>query len=348
VQDEIARQVTGSLRVRLSRPQQEQLTKRYTENAEAYRLYLQGRYYMNGSREENLNRAVSFFDQAIAMDPRYALAYAARGECFFDMGDLILPMSEAKPKAQQDIAAALSIDDKLVEARTILANIEFQYDWNFAKAEADFKQVISLNPNYAEAHHQYGAFYLPLMGRPMEGLAEMKLAQQLDPVNPAINIDICLPYYQARQYDQAIAQNRKSVEMFPNFFLPHMALGGALFQKGDYSAGIAELEKAKALQPIPLAMGALGFAYAKSGRKDEARKLLADLKEQSKKRYVASYWIAMIYVGLDEKDEAFAWLEKAYQERSWFLVWIKMDPQADSLRSDSRFIDLMRRVGFPP
>lgn len=347
VQDEIARQVADSLRVRLSRPQQEQLTKRYTENAEAYRLYLQGRYYMNGSREQNLNQAISFFDQAIALDPRYALAYAARGECFFDLGDLVLPMSEAKPKAQQDIAAALSIDDKLVEARTILANIEFQYDWNFAKAEADFKQVISLNPNYAEAHHQYGAFYLPLMGKPMEGLAELKLAQQLDPVNPSITVDLSLPYYLARQYDQSIAQSRKAIELFPNFFLPHMALGSALFLKGDYSTGIAELEKAKALEPAPLAIGALGFAYAKSGRKDEARKLLADLKEQSKKRYVAPYWIAMIYVGLDEKDEAFAWLEKAYQERSWFLVWIKMDPHVDSLRSDSRFIDLVHRVGFP-
>ncbi|HEY8204002.1 MAG TPA: protein kinase, partial [Pyrinomonadaceae bacterium] len=164
VQDEIARQVTEALRVRLTGGQQEQVTKRYTENAEAYRLYSLGRYYMNGPREENLNRAVSFFDQAIALDPRYALAYAARGECFFAMGDLVLPMSEAKPKAKQDVAAALSIDDKLVEARAILANIEFQYDWDFARAEKDFKQVISLNPNYAEAHHQYGAFYLPMMG----------------------------------------------------------------------------------------------------------------------------------------------------------------------------------------
>ena len=229
----------------------------------------------------------------------------------------------------------------------MLANIEFQYDWDFARAEEDFKQVIALNSNYAEAHHQYGAFYLPLMGRPQEGLAEIKLAQQLDPVNPGIIVDTTLPYYFARQYDQSIAQSRKAIEMSPNFFLPHMALGTALFQKGDYSAGIEEFEKAKAMEPIPLSIGLLGHAYAKAGRKDEARKLLAELKELSKRRYVAPYWIAMIYVGLDEKDEAFAWLEKAYQERSWFLVWIKMDPQVDSLRSDARFIDLMRRVGFP-
>jgi tetratricopeptide (TPR) repeat protein len=166
-------------------------------------------------------------------------------------------------------------------------------------------------------------------------------------VNPGINVDICLAYYLARQYDQSIARSRKALEMFPNFFLAHLALGQALFQKGDYSTGIEELAKAKAMEPTPFVFGALGYAYAKSGRKDEARKLLVDLKEQSKTRYVASYWIAVIYAGLDEKDEAFAWLEKAYQERSWFLVWLKMDPQLDSLRSDPRFTDLIRRIGFP-
>jgi eukaryotic-like serine/threonine-protein kinase len=346
VQDEIARQVTDALRVRLTGGQQELVTKRYTENTEAYGLYLKGRYYMNEFSEENLNRAIPFFDQAIALDRRYALAYAARGETFFDMGDLNVPMKEAIPKAKQDVAAALSIDDRLVEARTTLANIKFQYDWNFAGAEEDFKQVIALNPNYAEAHHQY-SYYLALTGKPMEGVAEMRLAQQLDPVNPSINVDVCLPYYLARQFDESIAQNHKALEMFPNFFLPHMALGNALIQKGDYSTGIEELQKAKAMEPTPQLIGMLGYAYAKSGRKDEARKLLAELKEQSKGRYVASYWIAIIYVGLDEKDEAFAWLEKAYQERSWWLVWIKMDPIVDSLRSDSRFIDLMRRIGFP-
>ena len=346
VQDEIARQVTDTLRVRLTGAQQEQVTKRYTENAEAYRLYLQGRYYVNEGFEENLNRAIRLFDNAIALDPRYALAYAARGESYFLMGDLTLPMNEAMPKAKQDIAAALGIDDKLAEARTTLANFKFQYDWNFAGAEEDFKQVIALNPNYAEAHRQY-AWYLSMTGKPMEGVAEMKLAQQLDPVNPPINVDLCLPYYLARQYDQSIAQARKAVEMFPNFFLPHMALGEALFEKGDYSTAIEELQKAKAMESTPLPIGNLGYAYAKSGRKDEARKLLAGLKEQSKARYVASYWIALIHAGLDEKEDAFAWLEKAYQERSWWLVWIKMDPKVDSLRSDPRFTDLMRRIGFP-
>jgi serine/threonine protein kinase/tetratricopeptide (TPR) repeat protein len=346
VQDEIARQVTDTLRVRLTGVQQEQVTKRYTENPEAYRLYLQGRYYMNEFSEENLNRAIPFFDQAIALDPRYALAYAARGDSFFNMGDLSLPMKEATLKAKQDVTVALSIDDKLVEARTTLANIKFSYDWDFTGAESDYKQAIALNPNYAEAHRQY-AWYLAMTGRPPEGTAEMKLAQQLDPVNPSINIDLCLPYNFARQFDQSIAQSRNALEMFPNFYIAHMVLGMALVYKGDYTTGIEELEKAKALEPTPHLIGSLGYAYAKSGREDKARKLAAELKELSNRRYVSSYWIAMIYVGLDEKDEAFAWLEKAYQERSWWLLFIKMDPMVDSLRSDSHFPDLMRRIGFP-
>ena len=346
VQDEIARQVTDTLRVRLTGGQQEQVTKRYTESADAYRLYLQGRYYLNQGSEEDLNRAISFFDQAVALDPRYALAYAARGETFFNMGDLSLPMSEAKQKTEQDIAAALSIDDKLAEARMLRANLEFQYDWDFARAEEDFKQVIALNPNYAEAHHQY-MYLLAMTGRPMEGVAEIKVAQQLDPVNPGIAVDTSLPYYLSQQYEQSIAQVRKALEMFPNIPLPHMALGSALIEKGDASAGVEELEKARAIDANPVVLGNLGYAYAKSGRKDEARKLLAELEQQSKKRYVPVYWIAVIHASLDEKDEAFVLLEKAYQEHSWWLCWIKMDPKVDSLRRDSRFIDLMRRVGFP-
>ena len=346
VQDEIARQVTDTLRLRLTGGQQEQVTKRYTENAEAYRLYLQGRYYLTNFSEENLKRANQFFDQAIVLDPRYALAYAARAETFFNMGDLSLPMHEAMPKAKQDAVAALNIDDKLVEARMTLAVIEFQYDWDFERAEKDFQQVIALNPNYATGHYQY-AWYLSMMGRTTDGLAEMKLAQQLDPVNPGTNIDICLPYTIARQFDQCIAQSRKTIEMFPNFRVAHMVLGNALFYKGDHSAGLEELEKAKAIEPTPHMLGDLGFAYAKAGRKDEARKLLAELKDLSTQRYVAPYFIAMIYVGLDEKEEAFAWFEKAYQQRSFFLLFIKTDPMMDSVRSDPRFTDLMLRIGFP-
>jgi serine/threonine protein kinase/Flp pilus assembly protein TadD len=348
VQDEIARQVTDTLRVRLTTGQQQQVNKRYTENAEAYRMYLQGRFFQNqGGSQEDLSRAIGFYDQAIALDRDYALAYAARGQCFFDMGDVILSMSDAKAKVERDITAALAIDPNLVEARTALANLEFQYNWNFGRAEEDFKRVIELNPNYAEAHHQYGGYYLPMTGRPMEGLAEMKLAHQLDPVNPSINVDMALPYFLARQYDEGIAQVNKSVEKFPNFFLPHMVLGQALCEKGEIPEGIQELERAKSMEPTPLVISTLGYYCAKGKRKDEARKLLGELIEQSKTHYVPSYWIAVIYVGLGEKDEALKLLEKAYQERSFFLLFIKTEPKLDDLRSDPRFTDLVRRIGFP-
>jgi serine/threonine-protein kinase len=346
VQDEIARQVTDTLRVRLTGGQQEQVTKRYTDNAEAYRLYLQGRYYMNNFVGENLSRAIPYFDQAIALDPRYSLAYASRGEAFFYLGDLSLSMSDAKVKAKHDSEMALNLDDKLAEARTVLANVRFQYDWDFAGAEREFKQAIALNPNYAVGHHQY-AWYLAMVGRETESSAEFGLAQQLDPVNPAIAVDVNLPYWFNRNYDECIAVSRKAVEMFPNFFLPHMTLGSALFVKGDHAEGIKELEKARELENTPHLNGELAYLYARANRKEEARKILAELQEQSKTRYVAPYWIGMIHLGLDEKDETFKWFEKAYQERSWWLMFTKMDPMLDPLRSDPRFKDLISRIGFP-
>jgi serine/threonine protein kinase/tetratricopeptide (TPR) repeat protein len=346
MQDDIARQVADALRVHLAGGEQEQIAKRYTENPEAYRLYLQGRYFFNGGSEEDMNRAVAFFDRAIALDPRYGLAYAARGETYFTMGDLSLPMKEAMPRAKKDVTTALGLDDTLGGARMVLANIRFQYDWNFAGADDDFQRVISMNPNDAEARHQY-TYLLAMTGRPMEAVAQIQRAQQLDPVNPWITTDVQLPYFLSRQYEESIAAGRKALDMFPNLFVTHMALGGSLFEKGDVAAGIQELEKAKALEPTPLVLGNLGYAYAKVGRKTDARKLLADLADQSRTRHVASYWSAVIHAGMNEKDDAFALLEKAYEERSWWLVWTKTDPKVDTLRSDSRFTDLMRRVGFP-
>jgi len=346
VQDEIAQQVTEKLNGRLTGAQRQDVTKRYTENVEAYDLYLQGRFLVNQFVGENLNRAIPFFDKAIALDPQFALAYAARGDTYFNLGDLSLRMSEARLKAKQDAEMALSIDNKLVEARTTLANLKFQYDWDFSGAEEGFKQAIALNSNYAEAHHQY-AWYLAMTGKETESLAEMKVAQQLDPMSRAINVDLNLPLFLSRRFDESATLARKQIEMFPDFFLPHMLLGNDLFFKGDHAEGIKEMEKAKELEPTPHLKGQLASLYARANRKDDARKLLEELQQQAQERYVAPYWIAMIYVGLDENDNAFKWFEKAYEERSWFLIFIKMDPWMDSVRSDPRYISLIRRIGFP-
>ncbi len=347
VQDEIARHVAEALSIQLTGAQLEQVSKRYTNSAEAYRLYLQGRYFEDEGSELSMKKALSYFDQAIALDPRYALAYAARAQTFFDMGDVSLPMSEARVEVQRNVAEALDLDENLIEARTILANLEFQYDWNFTRAGEDFRRVIATSPNYAEAHHQY-MYYLALTGRPLDGAAEIKLAQQLDPVNPQIVADSGLPYYFARQYDLAIAENRKAVEMFPNLVIPHMALGTNMVEKGEVKAGIDELEKARSLDSNnPIVNGNLSYAYAKAGLQSDARRLIAELSGGKDKNYVPSYWLAKAYVGLNDKDQAFASLEKAYKERSWWLVWLKMDPAFDSLRDDPRFKELLRRVNLP-
>jgi TolB-like protein/Tfp pilus assembly protein PilF len=347
VQDEIARQVTDALRLRLTGAQEQQVTKRYTESPDAYRLYLQGRYLLNEQNsEEGLKTAAAFFDQAIALDPRYALAYAARAETYFLMGDLNLSMNDARARIQPDISTALSIDDSLEQALMVRANMEFQYDWDFQRAEADFKKVIQASPNYAEAHHQY-AFYLALTGRFTEAQSEIEKAEQLDPVNPSIVVDTNIPFTLSGQYDLSIARSRKATEMFPNFFLGHMTLGVALCLKGDCAAGAQELEKARELEPGPIVLGELGYVYGKAGRVGDARKIIADLQEQSKTRYVAPWFTALIHVGLGENDEAFPFLEKAYEDHSWWLLWIKTDHRFDPLRSDPRFMDLVRRVHYP-
>jgi TolB-like protein/Flp pilus assembly protein TadD len=346
MQDDIARQVIDALRVPLTGGQQEQVTKRYTGNADAYRLYLEGRHRFNAATEADLPRALEFFDRAIALDPRYALAYAARGEVTFSMGDLSTPMHEAAPKAKADALKALSLDDKLVDGLSLLANIKFQYDWDFAGAEQEFQRVLALNPNYAEAHHQY-TYLLAMSGRTADAIRESERAMQLDPVNPSIVVDRGLPYFLSRRYDEAMAHARKGLELFPDFFLCHLLLGSSLTEKGESAAAIAELEKAKSLEPTPLVLGELGYVYARGGRPADARAVLAELQDGSRTRYVAAYWLAMIHAALNEKDEAFAWLERAYAARSWWLVWLKTDPKADPLRSDPRFADLSRRVGFP-
>ena len=227
----------------------------------------------------------------------------------------------------------------------ILANLEFQFDWNFADAERDFQRVIASAPNFAEARHQF-VYYLAMMSRFDEAIAQQRLAEQLDPVNPSIVVDSSLPYYLARRYNEAVAEARKAAEMFPTFFLPHMALGSALVETGDAARGVAELEQAWKLQPMPLVGSHLGYAYVKAGRVDDARRMLSTLTDESKERYVPAYKIAILHAALGDKDNAFARLEQAYRDRSWWLVWLNVDPMVDSLRSDARLTGLRRRVGL--
>jgi tetratricopeptide (TPR) repeat protein len=339
--------MSEKLRLKLSGEEQKRLTKSYTENTEAFQLYLQGRYYWNKATEDGLKKAIEYFQQAIEKDPNYALAYAGLADSYWGISDAYLPTKEAMPKAETAALKALQMDDSLAEAHTSLAVVKFEYRWDWSGAEKGFKRAIELNPNYPTAHHQYG-WYLAYLGREEEALTEIKRALQLYPLSIKIKVDINAPCYIMRQYDQSIEQSRKVIEMNPNFYLAHYTVGWASAQKGDFDQAIGELRKARAFEDTPMMVGTLGYAYGASGRRGEAHKLLDELKERAKQRHVTPYWIAMIYVGLGERDEAFAWFEKAYEERSVWLLWFKTDPMLDTLRSDPRYADLLRRIGFPP
>jgi len=252
------------------------------------------------------------------------------------------------PKAKTAALKALEIDDGFAEAHVSLAWVRFNYDWDWPGAEKEFKRAIELNPGYATAHHWY-SIHLATLGRSDEGLAEANRALELDPLSIMINFNVAVPHYYGRRFDQAIEQYRKTIDMDPNFPIPHWALGRAYTAKGIYREAIAELEKYSALTGgSSRALAALGNAHARSGDHREALRVLEELNAISKQRYVPSHHFAWVYIGLGDKDQAFAWLEKAYEERSSYLTWLKVDPVFDPLRSDPRFADLMRRVGLPP
>jgi TolB-like protein/DNA-binding winged helix-turn-helix (wHTH) protein/Tfp pilus assembly protein PilF len=350
VQEEIAKQISEGLRLKLTGEEQKRLTRHHTENAEAYQLYLKGRYYWNKRTAESLNKGVEYFQQAIDKDPNYALAYAGLTDSYSLLGSSTggLSPKETFSKAKAAAAKALAIDDTLSEAHAALALVHLRYDWDWSATEREIKRAIALNPNYATTYHWY-ADYLVVMGRLDEAIAQIKRAQELDPLSLIINTVLGLRLYHARQYDQAIEQCQKTLEMDPNFAQAHFALGEAYEQKAKYEEAIAELQKATTLSPSsPFLFSALGHAYAMSGQAGEAMKILEKLQRLSRQRYVSPHEMAMIYTGLGEKDQAFAWLEKAYADRSWRLPFLNVEPRFDGLRPDPRFADLVRRVGLEP
>jgi serine/threonine-protein kinase len=352
VQREIASEISGSLRLKLSGTEQNRVTRNYTDNSEAYQAYLKGRFYWNKRTIEGLRKSIEYFNQATEKDPNYALAYTGLADCYALLGSHIdvgsLSPGEASPKAKAAAMKALEMDDTLAEAHNSLAYIRLDYDWDWPAAEKEFKRALELNPNSAAAHHWYSHYFMT-MGRIEESLAESKRALELDPLGLIMNVHLGWHYMTARQFDLAIEQFRKSLEMDPNYGLAHWYLGLAYAQKGKYPEAEEEMRKAKELLTDNMAVEAdTGYVYALSGKKDEALKVIDELKELSKRKYVSSYNVAMIYIGLKEKDRAFEWLENAYQERSDLLVYLKVEPRLDSLRSDPRFADLVRRVGLPP
>jgi eukaryotic-like serine/threonine-protein kinase len=344
LQEQIAREISERLRLRLTGEEQMRLTKRYTENTEAYHLYLKGRYHWNKRTTEGLKKGIDYFERAIEEDPSYAMAYAGLADTYALLNKYrVLSTKDSFPKARAAAMKALEIDETLAEAHSSLALVKLHYEWDWEGAEKEFKRAIELNPSYATAHQWYGG-YLLAMGHFEEAIAELERAQEIDPLSLIINADLGLPYYFARRYDQAIEQYRKTLEMDPNFNQARIYLGWAYEQKNQLDEAIAVFEIVCLQSDSPLA--SLGHAYAISGRREEALKVLDNLREQSRRRYISPYGIAIVYAGLGEVDQAFEWLQIACEERAGLIVWLKVDPRLDCLRLDPRFEELRKLIGL--
>ena len=348
VQEEIAQEISEKLRLKLSGEERQRLAKRYTENTAAYQHYLKGRYYWNKRTEEGMKKGIEHFRQALEEDPTYALAYTGIADCYLLLsGYNALPPKEAMPRARAAAMKALEIDETLAEAHTSLAHLRTMYDWDWSGAEKEFKRALELKENYATAHHWY-ALYLTALGRFEEALVEKRQAQELDPLSLLINNSLAMHFYFARQYDQAIAQALKILEMDPNYYAAHCTLGVAYEQKGMYEEAIAEMQQGITYRSVrdPELRAMLGHAYARLGKRGEAQQVLDELLGLAKQGYLCE--IAILYTSLGEKDQAFAWLEKGYANRDTGMIRLKVDPRLDSLCSDPRFTDLLRRMNFPP
>jgi serine/threonine-protein kinase len=344
---EISRDVSEKLRLRLSGVEQKQLVKHYATNSEAYRLYLQGRYNWNKRTAEGLQKGIEYFNQAIAEDRNYALAYSGLADCYallnvYNVTPAIASYTQAQTAAKQ----ALAIDESIAEAHASLAFVDYRYDWKWQEAEEQFKQAIKLNPTYATAHQWYSAF-LSASGRHSEAVAEIRRARELEPFSLTIYADLVRHLYYARRYDEASQECAKLLEMDQGFARGHIELGQILTQKGMTDVAIKEFQRALTLSENNIgALTGLGHAQAASGRKPEALKILDRLNELSKKQYVSPYHSAVIYAGLDEKQRAIEWLEKARDERFNWVPFIQVDPLFDGIRSDPRFREILKSLGL--
>lgn len=349
VQSEIAQTIARRVQIQMTDAEQSRLTARYPVRPKAFDDYLQGRYlYWNKRTEENLNKAIEHFRRAINEDPNYAPAYVGLADCYNALGAVqvaALPPLEARRLAEEATTKALALDPALAEAYNALGYVKL-FNWNWTGAEQDFKRAIELNPSYANAHNFYASFLIA-RGRVEEAIASSNRARELDPFSLSISAQRGFLLENARRYDEAIEQLRAVIGMDPNHYQAYWILGHTYAANRQFDQAIEASQKAVDLsERTPGALGMLGLTYAVAGRKDEAHKVLNELLELNKHRYVTPVAFINVYIGLGDKEQAFVWLEKAFQERSNYLVFLKVFPILDPLRSDARFADLVRRVGL--
>ena len=349
LQEEISREICQQLRVRLSRRESTRLRKRSTQNSEAYQLYLKGRYCSEKRTREDLQKAIDYFHRSVQNDPDYALAYAGLADAFTLLGSGTygaMPSRSARVKATEMALKALELDATLAEAHTSLAFVKFRFDWAWQEAEREFRRALDLNPRYVRAHHWY-ALFLAAMGRHHKAIEEIRKAQKLDPLALIVNVAEGRILHFARRFDEAIGQFQKTLELDPNFIPAHCDLGASMEEKGMLLQALAEFETCVRLsQGGPLYLASVAEAHARLGNRDEALKILSELQSSGEK-YVSPSSIGFIYASLGDIDESFSWNERAFQERDASLVWLRVAPESDSVRSDARFANLLHRMNFP-
>ena len=344
IQDRVSARVAELLLVTLRREELQRLASQDTQNGAAYEAYLKARYLLNERTPETLSKALASFTEAIDRDRRYARAYAGLADSYALLGVYgALPTTEAFPKAKAAASAALNIDETIGEAHTTLAFVKTLYDWDWAGGEAEFKRAIQLSPSYSTAHHWY-AINLMSTGRVRDSIAEVERAQALDPLSPIISTDVGEMFYWAGDYERAIAQARKTLEIHPHYYLAHGLLGWAYAHKGDFRQALAEFRQVPAGMDDHGTRVGIGYVAALTNNRTEARRALEELKDLATTRYVSPHHLAVMHAALGERDQAFECLEKAYENRVAQLNWLKIDPRFRELRSDPRFTNLLRRL----
>ena len=346
VESDIAKTIADTLQAKLTGSESTAMSNKPTENPEAYELYLKGRFFWNKRTGQDLKTACDYFQQAIAIDPHYATAYAGLAESY-----ILIPLFDAGspqdyfPKAKAAAERAIELQETSAEAHTALGLLLCFSDVNFAQSEKEFKRAIELNPNYATAHHWFGNALLVALGRFDEAISENERAVELDPLSLIINADLGSTFMMARQYDQAIAQLQRTLTLDNKFGYTHWNLGEALYLKGDKAAAIAEYKKARTLDDDPQIVALLGRAYADTGQKDQALELVRELEARARQQFVRGYLIALVYIGLGDKTKAIDYLEREYLNHDNIdTAWIRADPMLDPLRGDPRFEALAEKI----
>jgi DNA-binding winged helix-turn-helix (wHTH) protein/TolB-like protein/Flp pilus assembly protein TadD len=347
LEDSLSERVAQSIRLKLTGEETRRFVKRSTERPDAYEAYVKGRYFWDKRTEKGMRKGLEYFRQAITLDPAFAEAYVGVADSYATLGlYAMLPPKEAFPAAKEAIKKALEMDDGLAEAHATLGFIHFYYDWNAADAIKEFQRALAANPNYAMAHSWYGE-NLAAMGRFQESGVEAQRAMEDDPLSLIIGSNAGWTYSLAGKDDQAIEILKKAIDIDPSFPRTHFRLGRAYEQRKSYDMAISELERAVSLSPGDACYeGSLGHAYAVSGHATQARKVLQDLEARAGQPYVPAYAIALVYAGLGENDHAIIWLQRAFDDRSTPIAFLKLDPELNGLHSDPRFEQLVQRVNF--